>query len=859
MTRLSHAFTNFTSGELSDRLTGRVDLSKYANGCTTLENFLVHAHGGAARRPGTKYVAEVKTSSLKTRLIPFEFSNEQTYVIELGNQYARFFKDNGQITSSGSAYEISTPYLTAELFQVKFAQSADVMYLVHPNHAPRKLTRTGHTAWTLTEVDFQFGPFQDENDTDTTLTASARTGSITVTASASLFASTDVGRLIKIHEGFAKITAFTSATVVTAAVQKNLGGDSELFPEYTASTISFTEGDPDSTGQEHNDRITDSAKNFLKQGFKNDMTITISGTSSNNGDALIVKVTQDTILTSPSDDLANEAASSGNTIVGKLEATDDWSLGAFSPTTGYPAAVCFFEERLVFGGTSTQPQTVWFSEGGGFESFNTGVDDSDAMIYTIASTQVNIIHSLSPSRSLIISTSNAEFVAGSDSSGSPLTPTSIQIKRQTSHGSADVAPVNVGNVTLFLQRAKRKIREFVFNLDVDGYVAPDMTLLAEHVSEGGFQDLALQQEPDNIIWAVRGDGVLCGMTYRREENVVAWHRHPVAGIDGSATITVTDFSNISAGTRLTLTTSTGEKVVFTCQGAGAGTPDTDKFFTNEGNDTVADNIFTCINAHDSFTVANPSSNVVTVTETTRSGVGYLSIASEDTIRLAVTSQTGAIVESIAVIPGDIDEDQVWAIVKRTINGATKRFVEYFTPFDFGSEITSAFFVDSGLSYSGSAATAISGLAHLEGESVTILADGAAHANKTVASGAVTLDRSCTSAHIGLGYASTLKTMRLEGGGVDGSSQGKVKRIHDVTLRLYRSVGAKIGPSTAEADLIPFRSSADEMDQAIDLFTGDKFLEFPSGYDSDAFVVVKQDQPLPMTITGIFARLQTFDR
>ena len=749
MARLSYAFANFTAGELSPRLDGRFDLSKYRNGCSTLENLLIHPHGGATRRPGSYYVAGVKTNSAKTTLIPFEFNTEQTYIIEAGDQYFRFYKDNGQITSGGSAYEIATPYATADLFELRYAQSADTMFIVHPNYAPRKLTRTGHTAWTLTEVAFEFGPFPDENTTDTTLTANGRNGSITLTASADLFAATDVGRLVKIHDGFAKITVYTSATLVTAAVQKNLKGDAELLPTYVNSTISFKEGDPSSTGAEHNDRIVDTGKNFVDEGFTVGMTITVSGTSSNNGDYLIVDLTEDTILVSPSDDLVNESGGQ-YTIVGKLEATDEWRLGAFSETTGFPGAICFFEERLVFAGTTSQPQTVCFSEAGGFEQFNSGADDADAMIYTLASSQVNVIRYLASGRALVIGTSGGEFIASSGSTADPITPTTIQIKRQTRYGTANVDPVATGNVVLFLQRAKRKIRELVFNYDVDGYVAPDMTLLAEHVSEGGFEQLAVQQEPDNVIWAARADGQLCGLTYRREEDVVAWHRHIIGG-------------------------------------------------------------------------------------------------------------TSAVVESVAVIPGDLNEDQVWLIVKRTVNGATVRYVEYLTPIDFGNNTSDAFYVDSGLTYSGSPATTISGLNHLEGETVTILADGAAHADKTVSSGAVTLDRSASQVHVGLGYTSTLRTMRIEGGSVDGVSQGKVKRIHDVTVRLYETVGAKVGASASATDVIPFRSSADSMDQALGLYTGDKTIEFDNGYDTDGFVTVVQDQPLPLTLLGIYARLEVFDR
>lgn len=860
MARLSYAFANFTAGELSPRLDGRFDLSKYRNGCSTLENLLIHPHGGATRRPGSYYVAGVKTNSAKTTLIPFEFNTEQTYIIEAGNQYFRFYKDNGQITSGGSAYEIATPYATADLFELRYAQSADTMFIVHPNYAPRKLTRTAHTAWTLEEVAFEFGPFLDENTTDTTLTANGRDGSITLTASADLFASSDVGRLVKIHDGFAKITGYTNATLVAATVQKNLKGDAELLPTYAASTISFKEGDPSSTGAEHNDRIVDTGKNFVDQGFTVGMTITVSGTSSNNGDYLIVDLTEDTILVSPSDDLVNESAGSSFTIVGKLEATDKWRLGAFSETTGFPGAICFFEERLVFAGTTSQPQTVFFSEAGGFEQFNSGADDADAMIYTLASSQVNVIRYLASGRALVIGTSGGEFIASSGSTADPITPTTIQIKRQTRYGTANVDPVATGNVVLFLQRAKRKVRELVFNYDVDGYVAPDMTLLAEHVSEGGFEQLAVQQEPDNVVWAARADGQLCGLTYRREEDVVAWHRHIIGGSAGSCTITVTDYANIAVGTRLVLTKADGSTVTFTSETAGASSPaSTTGFRPNTNNNTTADNIFTAINAHADFTVANPAANVVTVNETSPAGSGFLTITTEDATRLAVTSETQPIVESVAVIPGDLNEDQVWMIVQRTINGSTVRYVEYLTSVDFGGVTNDAFYVDSGLTYSGSPATSISGLNHLEGETVTILADGAAHSNKIVSSGAITLDRSASKVHVGLGYTSTLRTMRIEGGSVDGVSQGKVKRIHDVTVRLYETVGAKVGASASATDVIPFRSSADPMDQALGLYTGDKTIEFDNGYDTDGFVTVVQDQPLPLTLLGIYARLEVFDR
>jgi hypothetical protein len=674
MARVAVQLTNFTGGELSPRLDGRNDLTKYASGCKTLENMIVYPHGSAARRPGTQFVAEVKDSTKKTRLIPFEFSTTQTYMLEFGNQYIRFYKDNGVILSGGSPYEIVSPYLEAELFEIKYAQSADVMYICHPNHAVRKLSRTGHTAWTLTEVDFTNGPYLDSNITTTTFTISAHTvgAGRTLTASAITginsdtgFQTTDVGRLVQFRDGHGKITARTSTTVVTIEILTDMGSSSS---------------------------------------------------------------------------------------------STDWSLGAFSNTTGHATCVTFFEQRLVFAGTKSQPQTLFFSKSGDYENMdeNRGgtVADDDAIIYTIASNQVNAIRFMTATRTLIVGTAGGEFAVSGGGTDIAITPTNILIKKQSNHGAANLDAIAVGNVTLFLQRAKRKIRELAYNFDVDGYLAPDMTILAEHISESGITQMAYQQEPNQIIWCVRTDGQLIALTYQREQQVVAWHRHIFGG---------------------------------------------------------------------SFSTGN------------------------------------AVCESVAALPTDNDEYQLWVIIKRTINGVTKRYVEYLHTFDFDETDNTDFnFLDSQLSYSGSPVTSISGLSHLEGQTVAILADGATHPRKTVTSGSISLDRSASKVKVGLPYTSLLQTMRLDAGSQDGTSQGKTKRIFDITLRIYESIGIEVGPDLNNMERIPFRSSATLMDQAIPVFTGDKEIEFRGNYETDGYVYVRQDQPLPLTILSLYPRLVTND-
>jgi len=775
MARVAVQLTNFTGGELSPRLDGRNDLAKYASGCSTLENLVVYPHGSAARRPGTTFVSEVKDSTKKTRLIPFEFSTTQTYMLEFGDQYIRFYKDNGQILSGGSAYEISTPYLEAELFDLKFAQSADVMYICHPNHEAEKLSRTGHTSWSLTDVDFLDGPYLDTNISTTTITMSAHTVGTgrTMTASAvtginggSGFLTTDVGRLVRFRDGYGKITARTNTTVVTVEILEDMGSSS---------------------------------------------------------------------------------------------ASIDWSLGAFSDTTGHPSCVTFFEQRLVFAATINNPQTVYFSKSGDYENMDANIGgtiaDDDAIIYTIASNQVNAIRFMTATRTLIIGTAGGEFAVSGGGADNAITPTNILIKKQSNHGAANIDAISVGNATLFLQRARRKIRELAYNFDVDGYVAPDMTILAEHITEGGLTQVAYQQEPNQIIYATREDGELVGLTYQREQQVTAWHRHIFGGRFGIATITVSDYANISTGTKLTLTKSDGTTVDFN---STTGTAGTNEFKTQTNNDTTATNLKNAINAHANFT-ATVSSAVVTVTETSHEATGYLTIKSFDTTRLTATSEGKAMVESVAVVPTDDKEYQTWVIVKRTINGTTKRYVEYLNELDFDQTDNTTFnFLDSSLSYSGSPATNISGLTHLEGQVVSILADGATHPNKTVSSGAITLDRASKNVKVGLAFTSLLQTMRIDAGSQDGTSQGKTKRIYDITVRMFETIGIEVGPDLSEMERIPFRTSANLMDEGIPPFTGDKEVEFRGNYETDGFIYVRQTQPLPFTILSLYPRLVTND-
>jgi len=924
MPRTTAALNSFVSGEFSAKMDGRTDFEKYASGCKTLENMLVHPQGAAARRVGTQFIAEVKTSSLKTRLIPFEFSTTQTYVLEFGNTYIRMFKDKGQITESdvtvsgitqanpavvtasshgfsngdfvilssvvgmtevngktfkvadkttntfelqdvdgtdinssaftayssgGDAnriYEISSPYLTAELFELKFAQSADVMYITHPNHEVMKLSRTGHTAWTLTEVEFTDGPYLSENTTTTTLTpAQSATGTgINITASAITginggagFQTTDVGRIISFNSGKAKITARTNTTVVVAKI-----------------TTAFANTD----------------------------------------------------------------------------ATAAFKLGAFSDTTGHPSCVSFFEQRLVFAGTSDEPQTLYFSKSGDYENMTTGTNADDAMVYTIASNQVNKIRYLKAVRTLLIGTTGGEFTVSADGTDAAVTPTNIQIRRQSSFGAANVDAQPAGNAILFLQRAKRKIRELAYNYDTDGYIAPDLCILNETVTDSGVNEMAYQQAPDSILWAVRDDGVLSGLTYQRTDNVVAWHRHliggkadttkniiqqeisftanttvvngtnntitlsshglstndpvyyyaaanPITGItsgrlyyviasDSNTIKLASSAANSAAGTAISLTGPSTASTQYIYQGVNIASNviySTSHGFKT-GDKIFYDNIGTAIGGlsenveynvsrvdDDQFKLYSDSKliNVVSLTS---------AHSSEQTDNILQNTK----VESVATISGDLNEDELWIISQRWVNGAVRRYVECFSNFDFDETAPEDFkFVDSHLSYSGVAVSSLSGLDHLEGETVSILADGATHAKKTVSDGSISLDRASRKVTVGLPYNSVLQTMRIEGGAgqLEGTAQGKIKRISKIVLRLFETVGAKVGPSLDNLETVPFRTTSGAMDLPVSTFiAGDKEVEFSDDYNTDGFIFVKQDQALPLTVLALYPTIVTND-
>src|SRR6185436_2310569 len=349
MPRATWLQTNFNGGEWSPLMYGRVGIEQYKSALATCLNYVPTLQGGLTRRPGTRFVAEVKNSANAVRLVRFEFSITQAYILEFGPNYIRFYTNGGQLLSAGVQYEVATTYAADELSQLSFAQSADVLYIAHPAHPPAKLQRIAATNWTLTDINFLDGPYLSVNTTATTLTPSGSSGSVTVTASAATFAATDVGRMLRIKAGgtwlWGKITAFADSTHVTwlvttqpsttAQATANISGGSVFSITVTNGGIGYG-ASPPSVGI---------------SGGGGSGAVAYATVTNGVVTAITVSVTCTGYATPPTVTLSAPTAITPT-------ATTFWRLGEWSSVNGYPSCVVFNQDRLVWAGATNYPNRI---------------------------------------------------------------------------------------------------------------------------------------------------------------------------------------------------------------------------------------------------------------------------------------------------------------------------------------------------------------------------------------------------------------------------------------------------------------------------------------------------------------------
>ena len=733
----------FAAGELSPALMSRVDLPQYAAGCRALRNFIVHSTGAISNRPGTKFIAEVKDSSKKVRLVRFVFSTTQAYVIEFGNLYCRFYKDDGQIVrwshfSGITPVEIATPYTEADLPKLKFAQSADVLFIAHPNYAPRALTRYSHTNWVIEAINFKNGPFMLANlDSAKKLTPSATSGEITLTSNFDLFDAKHVGALFEINHyiearttsGFLDKEVSVWPMTIRGQGSWRLVTHGEWAGEFHISR-SFDGG---STWQKIRSYSGNKDKNYDITGEENG-TFMLRITSDITEGMLNFSMTIDEhihhgVVKIKSVTDARNATATVVTALGDTATTDNWAEGSWSDYRGWPSVVGFFEDRLCFAANANEPQTIWMSQTSDYDNFGISnpMVDTDRLTINLVSRDVQNIRWMIDLGDLLTFTNNAIWTVGA-AQDAALTPSTVGQKRQDAHGSADVEPVAAGNEAIYLQTHGTRLRRVYYSFESYGYKSTDLSIFASHLLSPEIVDLDYQREPDSIVWMVRSDGVLIGMTYVPEYEMAAWHRH-----------------------------------------------DTDGEF-----------------------------------------------------------------ENICVLPVD-GYDELWAVVKRTIGGQTVRYIERFAQRKKSTDSKDWFFVDSGLSYEGNPADEFSGLDHLEGKKVAILADGAALDQQTVTNGEITLPVSASNVHIGLPYVSEVAPMGFVAQLETGTTQAMPIQIQDAVYRFENSLGGNIGPEQDWVDVIDLGATP---------FTGLYRFTIPTQHKVDGTIWYKQDKPLPVTIIAI---------
>jgi hypothetical protein len=770
----------------------------------------------------------------------FEFSTTQAYILEFGDQYIRFYRNNGQIESGGSPYEVASPYLAADLFQLRFTQSADVLYICHPSYAPRTLSRTGHTTWTLAAISFSDGPYLPTNTTAYSLTPGAATGSgVTLKSGTAI----NITGAANNGSGLIRITAATHGFSTGQSVGiESVGGTTEANGSWTVTVIT--------------------ANTFDLQGSTFVNAYTAGGTAH---PGVFVSTDVGRLIRLREGSVWGWARVASFVHYGSItidiqstltntSAKTFWRLGVWSATTGYPAVVTFHEDRLFLAGATNYPQRMDGSVTSDYYNFApSGTDGTviatSALSFTFNANDVNVVRwVLSDEKGLFAGTAGGEWLIRPSSSGEALTPTNISAKKSTSYGSANVQAVAFGKSILFLQKAGRKIRELMYFFDADGFKASDMTMLAEHVTEGGIVEMAVQKEPQPILWCVRDDGQLVGLTYERdvESFKVGWHRHIVGGASDAAG-TDAEVESVavipnSTGTSYELWLivkryidgSVNRYVEYMTPMFEDSIEQKDAFFVDSGLTYDAPKTIT------SITRANPA----VVTSTSHGFSNGDKVLLSDILGILNDSEDET---------SDLNGESFLVA-----SAAANTFA--LTDLEGNNIDTSAYdtaYVSGG--YARKYVSTITGLTHLEGQTVDVLGDGAVQPSKTVASGSITLATPATTVQVGLGYLSRGKMLRLNVGAADGTALGKTQRTHRVGILLHRSLGLKIGMSFSDLTRLTFRKASDALSRAVPLFSGIISETIEADYDFENQFCFEQDQPLPSMVLAIMPQLHTQDR
>lgn len=677
---------SFIGGEIAPALRSRADLQRYSNSLALCENFIVRPQGGVYSRPGTKYIGELDDMTKVGRLIPFSFNITQTYILVFEHNLMRVIKDGGFVLAGAgpALFELVTTYTEAQLPRLSFVQDADTMTICHPDHDPAKLTRTAHDVWTLTTISY----------------------------AASVSTPTGLG-----------ITAVTGS-----------GYPDAFFP----GTYRYRVTAVDTDGAESLGSTVASTTIVTNYQYMNAQWAAVTG-------ADYYRVYKETVPGSGLYGWIGDAASAqlldfGTTPVDSDLVPSDYL--PFAASGDKPSAVGYFQQRTIYANTTNEPQKVFCSKLGQYESMRTSTPsrDDDAIFFNVKARQVNEIRHIVSSDSLILLTSDAEWKIN-EGQERVLTPTSISARVQSSWGSSWVTPAYTGDSVLFVQEKGCRVRDLNFEV-VDGkYQGNDLTVMAEHLFDDyEILEMAYSMVPYGILWCVRNDGTLLGLTYHREHSLWAWHQHSTEGA----------------------------------------------------------------------------------------------------------------FESVATISED-GRDATYFIVSRTIDGATVRYVERMEK-RVVTSAAAAWCVDCGLRYEGASATVISGLDHLEGEAVAVVADGNVVPDMVVASGSITLPNAATNVLVGLAYTPAIELLDLDVSSINQTLRAKRMSISNVILEVESSRGGWVAPILDDGTAGTYYEIAPRYDSdaygAINLRTFRQEVTVSPEWTGKSALRIEQRIPMPLAILSV---------
>jgi hypothetical protein len=817
MPRVTLMQTNFTAGEVSPRLLGRVDIARYANGARLIENAYPMVHGGVSRRPGSRFVAAAKYPEKRVRLIPYVFNKDQAYMLEFGDLYMRVYKDVAQVLNAANQpYEIATPYTADMLTGINFVQGADTMFLAHPKVPIHRLRRLDHADWSMDPAPFVTQPF-DEIGFRPTCNAALSVITVgsgrTLTADNATFLASDVGREVWAGAGIAKITQVNSS--VSAVVDVLIP-----FKDYAllAGQWRIT-GSPQTT-------CTPSAKDPV--GSSITLTLPSASTSTSSESAkTIVGASYSYDSTSGNSlitvTLPNHGYKTGNTIV----------IACFTPTgfNGTYTITVLNENAFTYQiagdpGTAsalgTAARVVTSSGAGGWRTDDVGkyvrINRGLVKITAVSSASLATGTILAALDATVTAPANAwtlEAPVWNEVDGYPAAVTMSE-QRLIAAGSPGYPQ------TVWMSRTGEYLN---FELGTKDDDAMSFTISSEQI---------------NPIVHLANIKSLIALTYGGEFTISG-------GVDKPITPTNIQVKSQSVygcsaarpcriGNELYFMQRAGRKLramAYKFDSDAYGAPDLSVLAEHATETGIVDMCYQ--QEPDSVLWLVRSDGVLATVSVDRD---------QDVVGWARQITAGTY-ESVASIPA-ASGDELWAVVRRTVGGNTVRYIERFDKaIGTDAAITGTHATGAKVWY---------GLSHLEGREVDVVADGAVMQRQTVAGGQITLSRPAKAVQIGLPFETTIETLTPEIAGGTGSAQGNSMRISEVTLRFVETTGVEV-----DGQVIAFRNLGKaQLDRPVPLFTGDHRIETLGWERGKATLTIKQKQPLPFHLLAVIKKFTVND-